>query len=106
MHPPREGDVFHFLRREIESTRDHPGKVAALLAMSRSVVLPQFGGARQGFHGLLQRFVIRIILASAQLAERADQFFDERIARAGDDLQGCAILHQVTFLHNHNLFYL
>src|SRR5450756_197309 len=76
MHPPREGGVFHFLRREVESARDNPGIVPALLAMSRSVVLPQFGRARQGFDGLLHRLLIRITLASAQLAQRADQFFE------------------------------
>src|SRR6266478_9287258 len=76
MHARREGGFFHFVRREVESARDDPGIMPALLAMSRSVLFPQFGGARQGFDGLLHRLPIRITLASAELAQRADQLFE------------------------------
>src|SRR5260370_41871972 len=75
MDPASEGDFFHFLGREVESARDHPGIMPAMLAMSCRVLLPQFGRARQGFDGLLDRLLVRIPFASAQLAQRVDQFF-------------------------------
>ena len=69
MHPPREDDILHFLRREVESARNHPGIIPAMLAVSRRILLPQFGRARQGFDGLVDRLLIRVLPRLAQLTQ-------------------------------------
>src|ERR1700684_4521492 len=76
MYPGSEADLFDFFGRQVESARDHPRIVGGLFAMSGGIVLPEFGGARQGLDRLFHRFLIRILRASAQFTQSLDQLFE------------------------------